>query len=185
KRFMWWLINRFLFAELGLRSYFRKGILITKSCIYSGEGVRVGKNARIEGVFKYNERSFKPKIVFGNRVSIEQNIHLTCASKIEIGNNTAIAANVSITDIHHPYTNIDIPIERQDIETKEVLIGEDCKIYNNVVILPGVKIGKHVTIGANSVVNKDIPDYCVIAGIPAKIIKQYNFETKIWEKFEK
>ena len=45
-----------------------------------------------------------------------------------------------------------------------------------------MKIGRHCVIGANSVVSKDIPDYCVAAGIPAKVIKQYNFESKEWEK---
>ena len=104
---------------------------------------------------------------------------------VEIGDNTAIAANVTITDIHHPYKDVNLPIEQQDLEVLEVIIGKDCKIYNGAVILPGVHIGNHVTIGANAVVNNNLPDYCVAVGSPARIIKRYNFDTKQWEKTDK
>ena len=104
-------------------------------------------------------------------MTIQQNIHLTCANLVEIGENTALAANVNITDIHHPYVDINTPIERQDIEVKSVKIGKDCKIYNNVAILLGTIIG--VTVGANSVVKGVFPDYCVIVGMLAYIIKRH------------
>ena len=63
----------------------------------------------------------------------------------------------------------------------EVTIGEDSWIGENVCIC-GASIGKHCVIGANSVVTKDIPDYCVAAGIPAKVIKKYNFEKNSWDR---
>lgn len=147
-----------------------------------GRCVSIGLNARLEGISRYNNVSFTPCIVLSDGVSIQQNLHLTCANSVVIGKNTAIAANVTITDIHHPYTDISIPIERQDIEVGFVQIGENCKIYNNAVILPNVTIGKHVTVGANSVVNRSLPDYCVAVGIPARIVKRYDFETKAWRK---
>ena len=115
---------------------------------------------------------------------MQQNLHMTCASQIVIGKNTAIAANVSITDIIHPYEDINTPIGRQNIITKPVIIAQDCTIYNNAVILPGVHIGKHCTIGANSVVANDIPDYCVAVGAPARVIKRYDEKTQSWEKVE-
>lgn len=65
---------------------------------------------------------------------------------------------------------------------KPTKIGEYCCIYSNTVILAGVKIGNNVIIGANSVVTKDIPDYCVAVGSLAKIIKKYIMNTKTWEK---
>jgi acetyltransferase-like isoleucine patch superfamily enzyme len=108
---------------------------------------------------------------------------LTCANKIEIGINTAIAANVTITDITHPYANIDHAPDKQILEVGFVKIGEDCKIYNNVVILPNTILGKHTVVGANSVVfGRQYPDFCVLVGTPAKIIKRYNFEKNIWQK---
>ncbi|SQA78050.1 putative lipopolysaccharide biosynthesis O-acetyl transferase WbbJ [Capnocytophaga ochracea] len=89
---------------------------------------------------------------------------------------------MTITDIYHPYEDIFIPIEQQDIEVSEIFIGENSKIYNNVVILPGTKLGKHTTVGANSVVSGIFLDYCVIVGAPAKIVKRYCFEEQKWKK---
>ncbi len=124
-------------------------------------------------------------IQIGNNFSIQQNMHLTCAKAISIGSNTAIAANVTITDINHSYVDILIPVEKQPWEISPVEIGEDCKIYNNAVILPGTKLGKHNVVGANSVVSAIFPDFCVIVGIPASIIKRYNFQSKKWQKTNK
>ena len=178
-------INKLRFNKWHLRSYIKKPLFITPKFISVGNHVYVFSYARIEGVCSYNKTTYHPEIILHDGVSIQQGLHLTCANRIEIGDNTAIAANVTITDIHHPYTDINIPIERQDIEVKEVYIGEDCKIYNGAVILPGVHVGKHVTIGANSVVNIDIPDYSVAAGAPVRIIKRYNPQSQNWEKTDK
>lgn len=184
KSLLRYVINKSKFKRCTRHSNIIKPFFATYNCISMGNA-RVSNNARIEGVARYNNVCFNPDIIIEDGVTIEQNLHLTCANKVVIGKNTAIAANVTITDIHHPYTDISKPIERQDIEVKEVVIGEECKIYNGAVILPGVHIGKHVSIGANSVVNKDIPDLCVVAGAPARIIKRYNPKSQKWEKTDK
>lgn len=164
-----------------------KTIIYRPTC-FTGKNIRLGKGVflykfcRIQAITRYLNVDFNPLISLGDNVSIQQNCHITCAERIFIGSNTSIAANVTITDIDHPYTDIKVAPERQPIKVKPVAIGEDCKIYNNAVILYGVKIGKHCVIGANTVVNRDIPDYCVAVGIPARIVKRYNFETKSWER---
>lgn len=178
-------IKKMRYKEWNLRSAIINPLKITPRWISVGRGVYVFSHARIEGVSRYNNNSYSPHIRLCDGVSIQQGLHLTCANHVEIGKNTSIAANVTITDIHHPYKNIDIPIELQDIEVSEVVIGEDCKIYNGAVILPSVHIGRHVTVGANAVVNINIPDYCVAVGSPARIIKRYNVETQRWEKTDK
>lgn len=155
-------------------------ILISFGYLSLGKNVFIRNGARIEAIVRYQGVSFSPKILISDNVNIEQNIHLTCANYISIGKNTSISANVTITDINHPYENILLAPEFQAIEVLSVEIGEDCKLYNNVVILPGIKVGNHVVVGANTVVTKDIPDYCVAVGNPAKIIKRYNFDTKSW-----
>ncbi len=155
---------------------------ITPRYITFGKNVFIFNNARIEGVSRYNNQAFTPSIIIKDGVTIQQNLHLTCANSVTIGENTAIAPFVTITDIHHSYTDIHIPIEKQDLEVSSVWIGKDCKIHNNSVILPGCRIGDHVVIGANSVVNRNIPSYSVAVGAPAKIVKRYNPENGKWEK---
>ena len=178
-------IRYFQFREIHRSNKIKSPILITPKYISLGKGVHIRNNARIEGVAKYNSTLYNPHIIIGENVGIEQNVHITCADLIEIGANTAIAANVTITDIHHPYDDISLPIEKQNLKVNPVKIGRDCKIYNNAVVLPGVQIGDHVTVGANSVVNVSLPDYCVAVGSPAYIIKRYNFESQKWEKTDK
>ena len=185
KRLAYYVCFKHRYMEYHLSSMIIKPMLITPQYIKMGKGVQIRNNARIEGVSCYNDRKFSPIIVIGDNVTIEQSCHITCADSIEIGKDTAIAANVSITDIDHPYDDVDVPIEKQNIKVKPVYIGEGCKIYNNVVILQGVEIGKHVTVGANSVVTKSVPDYCVVVGSPAYIVKRYNFESHKWERTDK
>ena len=91
--------------------------------------------------------------------------------------------NIYITDCYHEYRNINIPVKDQGIVQRDqsVSIGEGSYIGINTVIVGNVKIGKHCVIGANSVVTKDIPDYCVAVGSPAKILKKYNLTSQLWE----
>lgn len=173
---------RYSLVKLGKKVFIGRPLLITGNCLSIGNGVVILPNARIEGVTQYAGVNYSPKIVFDDFCSIQQNLHLTCAESIYIGQNTAIAANVSITDIHHNYIDILIPIEKQHLSVTPVYIGDNSKIYNNAVILPGTYIGKHTTIGANSVVSGHFPDYCVVVGAPAKIIKRYCFNTATWKK---
>lgn len=178
----WYFWNFRKFRKIGNNCFIQKPIALSPRVIELGDSVIIRHHARIQGVSSYLGKKFNPRIILRNRVSIQQGIHLTCANYIEIGENTAIAAYVTITDIHHPYEDISMPIEKQAIVVKEVIIGSDCKIYNNAVILPGVHVGNHVTIGANCVVNKNIPDFSVVVGNPSRIVKRYNFQSRKWEK---
>ncbi len=176
-------VYKSLFKNLGKGGHIKKPLLLTPKYISIGNAVFIQTGARLEAVSKYLLADYTPQIIIKDGVTIEQNLHLTCANKIQIGANTAIAANVTITDINHPYTNIALAPDKQPIEVGFVQIGADCKLYNNVVILPNTILGKHTVVGANSVVlGKQYPDFCVLIGAPAKIIKRYNFETKAWQK---
>lgn len=179
-RLIWWLINFWQFKKIAIFTYVGKPIKITKSCIECEKKVYISKNCRIEGIYKYNDVFFSPEIIFKEGVTIQQNLHLTCGNSVIIDKNTAIGANVTITDIIHPYENIFLAIEKHDIVVKEVYIGPDSKIYNNSVILPGVRIGKHVVVGANSVVVTSIEDFTLVAGAPAKPIKRFDQKKEQW-----
>jgi len=92
--------------------------------------------------------------------------------KVTIGSNTWIAPNAYIVPITHNYKRRDLTISEQGCCGADIVIGEDCWIGINVVISPGVTIGKGAVIGANSVVTKDIPEYAVAVGAPARVIGQ-------------
>ena len=170
----WWRFNRHRFGKCGRRSYIYKPIFLSgTSHIYLGSEVEIWNNARIEAVQRYNDQLFNPEIHIGDRVKINQDCHITCGERIEIGDDTVCAARVTITDINHnlsiEYQNI---VSNGSISTKKTIIGKSCFLGNNVVILPGVTIGDFCVIGANSVVGHDIPEYSVVYGNPAKIIRK-------------
>ncbi|WP_267191373.1 acyltransferase [Vibrio campbellii] len=168
------------FKGKGFNNVIFSPIYISEDNISIGSNVSIFNNARLEAINRYNELEFNGDIVIGDRVRIQQNLHLTCASNITIEDDVAIAANVTITDIKHGYKDICLPIERQDIDCHDVLIKSGAKVYNNAVILPGVTIGKNSVVGANSVVTRSIPDYSVVTGNPARII--IKFQDGRWVK---
>lgn len=112
----------------------------------------------------------------GNGSEIGERCRISIANYLEIGEKVLLSPNVYITDCDHEYRNIDVPVIDQGIVQRgqKVSIGEGSYIGINAVIVGNVKIGKHCVIGANSIVNKDIPDFCVAVGCPVKIIKSYN-----------
>ena len=108
--------------------------------------------------------------------------HIIALKDIHIGSNVLMADKVFISDCTHEYEQIDTPIIQQPVRIlSPVSIGDDSWIGENVCIL-GASVGRHCVIGANSVVTKDIPDYTVAAGNPAKILKRYDFLNQCWVK---
>lgn len=92
-----------------------------------------------------------------------------------------IADHVYITDNLHGYEDINIPPVDQPLKVPgPVIIGDQTWIGERACILPNVKIGRHYVIGSNAVVTKDVPDYSVPAGIPARVIKHYDFKKNVW-----
>ena len=101
---------------------------------------------------------------------------------VEIGNNVMFAQNIVVSGLNHGYEDVTIPPSEQKVNTKQIIISDNVWIGANSVITAGVTIGKHSVVGGGSVVTKNVPDYTVVAGNPARIIKQYNFESKTWER---
>ena len=91
-----------------------------------------------------------------------------------------MANRIYISDNVHTFADINQPVMDQPVAfKKEVLIGEGAWLGENVCVI-GASIGKNSVIGANSVVMKDIPDFCVAVGIPARVIKKFDFATQEW-----
>lgn len=121
-------------------------------------------------------------IHFNEGVSIGQNFHITSAGNLVIGSNTTISGNVFITNIDHDYQSIGMHILDQEMMVKETKIGSNCFIGYGVAIQAGTILGKQCVVGASSVVRGHFPDYSVIVGIPARVIKRFNEDTKTWDK---
>ncbi|GIO12252.1 acetyltransferase [Cohnella xylanilytica] len=182
KRIQKYLIGH-RFKQMGKRTYIEEpSRLINKEHMSFGNNVLIRFGTRIECVSRFNDQMFEPDLIIGDNVNIEQNCHIVCASRIIVENDVQITGMVSIVDIIHPYENIELPIKNQNFECKPVYIEEGSFIGMGSRIMPGVRIGKHCTIGANSVVTKDVPSYSVAAGIPAKVVKIYNINDKKWMK---
>lgn len=94
--------------------------------------------------------------------------------KIRIGNYVHTGANVMIIAFNHAFDTRDIPTIKQDYYDADVTIGDDVWIGGGTIILAGVNIGKGAIIAAGAVVNSDVPDYAIVGGVPAKIIKYRN-----------
>lgn len=121
------------------------------------------------------------KLSIGNGSRIGNFNHIYATESIIIENNVLTADKVYITDNLHNYENVNIPILKQEIkQIGNVVIGEGAWLGENVCVI-GAKVGKNSVIGANSVVTRDIPDYVIAVGVPAKVIKKFNFELNKWE----
>lgn len=112
-------------------------------------------------------------------------IGCTLIGPVTIGDNVMLAQNIVISALNHGYQDVSIPPSMQKVICKPIVISDRVWIGANCVITAGVTLGKHSIIGAGSVITKDIPEYSVAVGNPAKVVKQYNHKTKLWENIIK
>lgn len=130
----------------------------------------------LEAYDSHLDNIYNPEIVIGDNVRIGNDCHIGCVNKIIIGNNVLIASKVFITDHFHGETTAEymaIPPNSRKVTAKgPVIIEENVWIGEGVAIMPNVQIGKNSIIGANAVVTKNVPENCVFAGNPAKMIKK-------------
>lgn len=174
-------IKNKIYSEICLSSINNKGKnckLGRNSRIYNPEFIKL-KNKVIIGNFawlnaKPNDNS-DFSLIIGENVYIGSNVQINAWESVIIDDDCLISDRVYISDADHNSSEINIPIKEQgDSFIKGVFIGSGSWIGINVCILPGVNIGKGVIVSANSLVSKDIPDYAVVGGVPAKIIKYRN-----------
>lgn len=147
----------------------------------NARNVSLGKRVRIMSGYRiecYNGGT----VNIGDDVSIGQNLHMISGGKLTVGNHVTFSGNVFISNLNHSYEKLDVSALRQENIIKGVSVGDFCFVGYGACILPGTQLGKNVIVGANSVVCGKFPDYVVVAGVPAKIIKKYNFENNKWER---
>ena len=112
----------------------------------------------------------------GDRCLIGRGSGIVGHLAIDIGNDVWTGHHVYITDQNHGYENPDLPISLQSQPESPVIIGDGSWLGHGTVVLPGARIGRHVAVGANSVVTGELPDHCVAVGAPARVIKRWTKE---------
>lgn len=151
--------------------------------IIGGKNISIDNNSYIDrGVILSTWESntaniYNPKITIGKNVSIGEYSHLTAINEIFIGDGVLTGRWVTITDNSHGNLMDDInerPSERKHFSKGPVRICDNVWIGDKATTLPNVCIGEGAVIGANSVVTKDVPPYCIVGGNPAKIIRDLN-----------
>lgn len=181
QKIMWFVRTqfiRFFYGKIGKKSYLGKTLFVQRK-----KNVFIGDNTRIYPGMRAEITMETAKVKIGNNVSVGQNFHVVSYDgELVISDNVTISGNVFISNVDHDYSEIGKHILEQNMLLKETFIGEGSFIGYGAVILPGTVLGKQCIVGANSVVKGKFPDYCVIAGSPAAIVKKYNSESGKWER---
>lgn len=138
-----------------------RSFLVTKYLRKCGENLRVKSGSEISPKSQIGDNS-----ELGTRCMIQ--------SHCNIGSNVIMGPDVKIYSRNHRYDNLNTPIQYQGKRQYITVIGNDVWIGANVIILAGVEVGDHVIIGAGTVVTKDVPDYAIVGGNPAKVIRYRN-----------
>ncbi len=175
--------TKFMFFHFGNNSRLGSGFEVDyPQGISIGENVTILKDACF--IIPFANLKDRPLIAIGDGCEFGRRLVISATNKIFIGKNCILASNIHITDHNHEYRKIGIPIMQQGVTSfsNEVNIGDGTWIANNCVIVGNVNIGKGCSIGANSVVNSDIPDYCVAVGSPARVVKAFDYVTGEWLK---
>lgn len=158
------------FRTEDIRTLGENVIFETDVLVFHPEHIRIGNNVYV-GHRAILKGYYKNDMVIGDNVWIGQGCFFHSAGGIEIGRAVGIGPNVSILTSFHQDGDCRRPVMSNPLEFGKVVIGDGSDIGVGAIILPGVTIGEGVIVGAGAVVNKNIPDNCVVAGVPAKVIR--------------
>lgn len=168
--------NRKVFRRIGRGAKIARNVtLINPQYVSLAEGATIGEKSVISAWPSYKDITFDPVISIGRNTSIGAYCHLTAINRISIGDGVLIGMHVTISDNAHGASALDQletpPMDRPLVQKGAVDIGNNVWIGSKATILSGVRIGKGAIIAANAVVVQDVPEACVVAGVPARLIK--------------
>jgi acetyltransferase-like isoleucine patch superfamily enzyme len=167
------------FAQFGKETVIAPPVRLTgESRIALGNRVFVGEGSWLQVL--PDEANRTVAISIGAGTSISGTCVISAVQSVILEEDVLLARNVYISDHIHKYSDTTRPIQVQGIDKiAPVLIQRGAWLGQNVVICPGVTIGKGAVVGANSVVNRDIPDFCVAVGAPARVVKRIGHEPEL------
>jgi serine acetyltransferase len=165
------LIARPRFKSWGVSSRIGfRAMLEAPHLVVVGSGVAIGADAWLNAADDRGDG--KPTLHIGDGVYIGRMVQINAWRNVVIEKNALIADRVFISDCTHNFSDTQMPIRLQgDSFSGPVRLNEGCWIGIGAVILPGVTVGRNAIVAANAVVTKDVPDYAVVGGVPAKIIR--------------
>ena len=151
---------------------FPPAALVNERYIHIGAGTVIGPDVSLSaGMVPGQQCVTDPVVAIGDRCLIGRGSGIVGHLSIEIGDDVWTGHHVYLTDQNHAYEDLQRPISQQVMPERPVRVGDGSWLGHGTVVLPGATIGRHVVIGANSVVRGDIPDDCIAAGNPARVIK--------------
>lgn len=182
RRVVRYLFNRPWGVKMGAGSYIlRPYTLLYRDSLFVGAQTGIHSNAYITPLKKYGRFTYTPNITIGNRVYIGRYVYVVAIDAVTIEDGCVLAEQVYITDNSHGLYPERGPIMEQPLETKgPVRIGRECFIGYRASIMPGVVLGEHCIVGANSVVTRSFPPFSMVVGCPARLIKRYCHENRKW-----
>jgi acetyltransferase-like isoleucine patch superfamily enzyme len=188
------ILHRLMVHQYATRPRLWVRIFVYPFCIKRGKGSIIKRTARLD-IFPTRKCTLGYRAIIDDYAIVNNGMgdvligdRSTIASRakvvgpVTIGNCVMLGSGSQITGLTHNYLDVTCPIKDQGVTPNLTVIEDDVWIHGNVAIIQGIRIGTHCIIGAGSVVTKDMPPYSIIAGNPARVIKQYNQTTGTWEK---
>ncbi len=174
RKWVSWFVNPFVHKK-GNGAHICKTVRMD---VLPNNGFSIGDNSTIEDFSVINNGVGDVHIGARTRIGIGN----TVIGPVQIDDDVIFAQHVTLSGLNHEYRDVHTPIHLQPINTAKIHIKSGTWLAANCVITAGVTIGKNSVVAAGSVVTKDVPDYAVVAGNPAKVIRQYDFQKEKWVK---
>ncbi len=164
--------RRFRSFGAGSAICFPVAALFGERYIEIGAGTVIGPYVSLSaGVSPAHELGAHSVVTIGERCLIGKGSGIVGHERIVIGDDVFTGHQVYITDANHGYEDPDLPIGRQFAPPRPVRIGSGSWLGHGSIVLPGATIGRHVVVGAGSVVTGELPDFCVAVGNPARVVR--------------
>jgi acetyltransferase-like isoleucine patch superfamily enzyme len=147
--------------------------LVNERFIHIGAGTVIGPHVSLSAGMVPGQECLRARtVVIGDRCLIGRGSGIVGHLSIEIGDDVWTGHHVYITDQNHAYDDLELPISRQASPEEPVVIGSGSWLGHGTIVLPGARIGRHVAVGAGSVVTGELPDFSVAAGVPARVLRR-------------
>ena len=170
--------RRFAAFGPGSRLAFPPGSVFGEGSIVIGADVVVGEMVSLSaGMVPGQDLGPEPVLRIGDRCVIGRGSHVVAHQSVLLGDDVFVGPYTYITDQNHGYADPDVPIGRQLPRNSAVRIGAGSWLGAGAIVLPGAVIGRNVVVAAGSVVRGVVPDRCVIAGVPARVVRTYALDT--------